>query len=112
MAWKELLQQEEGIPRPTGQDGSASRNKDGLIAQLCGETVPAAGEDETIKPDAEEEHVQFADGYVRRSPVQKYRTAPDFTRKRIRKAIVAVVVIGLIVLLGVALLKSGLIKLS
>ena len=110
MAWEELLKQKEGEPRPSEPEGAASRGRDGLIAQICGETVPAES-GAPAKSSADEAHMRLPDGYVRRTPVQEYRVSQEYKRKRIRRAVLAVVVLGLLVLLVLAVLKSGLIKL-
>ena len=111
MAWEELLKQKEGGPRPSESEGAASRGRDGLIAHICGDTVQA----ESGAPSrslADETNMLLPDGYMRRTPVQEYRISQEFKRKRIRRAVLAVVVLGLVVLLVLAILKSGLIKLK
>lgn len=113
MAWKELLQQQEGMePRTADTEGSAPRGSEGMISQICGDAAPVSGADAKAEPDAAEEQTILPDGYVRRTPVQVYTTAPDFRRRRIRKAIIAVIAVFLLALLLVALLKSGLIQIG
>ena len=55
--------------------------------------------------------MRCADGYVRRSPVQVYMTAEDYSRRRIRKAIIIAVGVCLAILLVMALAKTGLLRL-
>ena len=114
MAWKELLQQQEGNEnRQAEKDGGASRERNGLIGRICGEAEAEPAEPAAPAEQAAEETRQIlSDGYERRTPVQTYQTAPDFMRKRIRKAVLAVVALGLIVLLILALMKSGLVRLN
>lgn len=111
MAWKELLNKGQGEPRPAEPEGGASRDRNGLIDLVCGDTVPA-DTDNMPGTSAKEVCVQLPDGYIRRTPVQEYRTAPDFKRKRIRRAVTAVIVLILLALLIMALFNSGLVRLS
>ncbi len=67
-----------------------------------------AGEEEL--PGGEWERVCCRDGYVRRSPVQAYRTPEDYPRRRIRKALVILIVLIIAALLALAIFKSGIIR--
>ena len=112
MPWEELLKQQTGRePGRTEQNGAAPQERETLIRQICdnmggtdGKTAP--------KSDAEEAPVPLSDGYVRRTPVQKYKTAPDYKRRRIGRAVQAVIVLILFALLVLALFKSDLIRWS
>ena len=82
-----------------------------LLLSCC--TLRAAAEpaDATPAPAAESAEDTspqvFQDGYVRRSPVQAYQTAADYHRRRIRKGIMAAVILVILVLLVLALIRSG-----
>lgn len=111
MAWKELLrQQDEKETRPAETDGDASRDGGSLIRQICGNDPPVSEPGAAWEPGREGERVSLPDGYVRRSPVQRYRTSPDYMRKRVQKIIVIVVALCLVALLVLALLKSDMLK--
>ena len=110
MALKELLPQNAREEARSESDGGASRGGDGLIAQVCGEIGSTAG-DAAEAHFAAEGRVFLPDGYLRRSPVQAYRTPPDYAKKRVVKAVLIAAGLCLIVLLGLALLKSGLFRL-
>ena len=112
MAWEELLKQQTGTePRKTEPEGGASPERETLIQQICGdmggtvcEAAPESNPEETPAP--------LSDGYVRRTPVQPYKTAPDFRKRRIGKIVQAAIVLVLLGLLVLALFKSGLIRWS
>jgi hypothetical protein len=112
MPWEELLkQQTEREPRRTEQNGAAPQERETLIRQICDNM---GGTDRKIAPktDAEEAPAPLSDGYVRRTPVQKYMTAPDYKRRRIGRAVQAAIVLILFALLILALFKSDLIRWS
>ncbi len=110
MALKELLQQNRQEEAPAAPSGAASPGGDGLIAQICGEIGPSAGDDPRSTAGAEG-GVQLPDGYLRRSPVQALRTPPDYGKKRAGRAALIAAGLCLLALLGLALLKSGLFRL-
>ena len=111
MAWEELLQQKDGRPaREAERETAAPRAAESLIAQICEDMPETARADAKAETDDDEDPAQLADGYVRRTPVQVYKTAPGFHRKRVRNVIIAVIALFLIVLLVIALYKSGLIR--
>ena len=111
MAWEELLLLHDEKPEDqlllsdgkAKEKGSLIRQVRALVGQTGGENAAAA------EPDEPEAPRPCPDGYVRRSPVQAYRTAEDFSRRRIRKIITAVVVVIIAALLLYALMKSGLV---
>ena len=113
MPWEDLLKQhasqEEGLSQVLVDE---ARDKGSLIQQaaaMIGQTeIEAVSEGEDGDP---EEPMRCADGYVRRSPVQVYLTAEDYDRRRIRKAIIIAVGAVLVVLLVLALTKTGLLRL-
>ena len=114
MAWEDLLKlhekQEDGLSQAFDDD---PRDKGSLIRQaaaMIGQTEAEADADGTEEGEAEEP-VTYADGYVRRSPEQVYLTAEDYDRRRIRKAIVIAVAAGLVILLVLALTRTGLLRL-
>ena len=113
MAWEDLLKlhekQEDGLSQALDDE---ARDKGSLIQQaaaMIGQTEEAAADD--AQDDDTEEIVRCADGYVRRSPVQAYRTAEDYHRRQIRKAVLIAVGAVLAILLVVALTKTGLLRL-
>ena len=110
MALKELLQQHTQEEVRTESDGDLSHGGDGLIAQVCGEIEPTAG-GIAETPLTAEGRISLPDGYMRRSPVQAYRTPSDYAKKRVVKAVLIAAGLCLVVLLGLALLKSGLFRL-
>ncbi len=109
MALEELLRQREAEERQTS-DRAEARDRGSLIRQ-AGETFSLGETDPVLPEDADEapERVVYADVYVRRGPVQRRLEAPDYRKKRIRKAVIAAAVILLAALLATALLKSGMI---
>ena len=111
MAWEELLRlhddrkEDASLPLPGGE----ARDKGSLIGQARQLVGMGSGEpDASAGPDEAQAQVICRDGYVRRSPVQPYRTAEDFARRRARKIVTAVVILIVAVLLIYALMKSGL----
>ena len=110
MAWKELLQL-HGEPKEntTPQPGDEAPDRGSLIQQarrLIGNSADAPAQTDDF--GAEQVQVICRDGYVRRSPLQPYRIADDYQRRRIRKALTAVIVLIVIVLLVLMLMKTGL----
>ena len=108
MAWKELLQlhdaQERSGPLPNGGE---SRDKGSLIRQVGEIFGQTGGETNAADGGAELPPPVYQDGYVRRSPVQPYQTAADYRRRRVRKAVTALVILIMAVLLVFALMRSG-----
>ena len=110
MAWEELLKQQTGRePQKTEPDGKTSPERETLIRQICD---GMGGTAQTAAPDngAEEPPAPLSDGYVRRTPVQKYKTHPDYRKKHIGRIVQAVIVLILLGLLILALFKSDLIR--
>ncbi|MBO4419376.1 MAG: hypothetical protein J5789_06100 [Oscillospiraceae bacterium] len=109
MAWKELLQQQNETEQSVAeQDPGPVRDRTSLIRRICGDSKPSG--DTAAEPAANREPITLPDGYVRRSPVQQYHTAPDYLRRRVRKIILGVLVLVFFVLLMAVLLKTGLIR--
>ncbi|MBQ6235835.1 MAG: hypothetical protein IJK54_07935 [Clostridia bacterium] len=112
MAWEELLKQQTGTePRKTEQDGGMPPERETLIREICGEMGSAERKD-TPENNPEETPAPLSDGYVRRTPVQTYKTAPDYTKRRIGRVVQALIVLTVLGLLVLALFKSGLIRWS
>ncbi len=111
MAWDEILNLQEG-PREEKPSPAKTEVRDqvSLIRQAA-EMVGRSGETDILSREPEdEESFCCPDGYVRRSPVQTYLTAPDYQTRRIRKAVLIVVGIGLAVLLALALVRAGMLR--
>ncbi len=109
MAWEELLRlhdkPKEDLALPT--DGEA--RDQGSLIRRARQLVGLTGEADTPEePEAAQPSVICRDGYVRRSPVQVYRTAEDFKRRRIRKLLTALFIVIIAALLLYALMKAGL----
>jgi hypothetical protein len=113
MAWEELLRRQDAREE-TARDAGTETAPDGagllrqvraLFGQSAAEEPPAA--EETAQ---EQEPPGCADGYVRRAPVQPYQTAPDFTRRRVRKIVTAVVVLVLAAVLVLTLVRVGMLQ--
>jgi hypothetical protein len=112
MAWEELLKtresREEDSPAAAREE---LRDRESLIRQAAamigqgGEEVPAP--EENGEPG---EAVCCRDGYVRRSPVQRYGTAADYHARRIRRALMIVGGICAAALLALALVRVRLIR--
>ena len=105
MALEELLRQkqaENGEETGTGTDRSAG----GLIRRICGETPPK--EEEGLS--GPESNVLLPDGYLRLTPVQPYRTPADYRRRRVRRAVLAILLLCLAAALAVTLWRSGLVS--
>ena len=110
MAWEELLKQQTGgETRKTERDGRTSPERETLIREICG-NMGVTDCENAPKNDAEEAPAPLSDGYVRRTPVQKYMTAPDLYKRRVGRAVQALIVLVLLALLVFALFKSGLIR--
>ena len=77
------------------------------LVEQAAEMAPRGAE--TAAEEAETERTVCADGYLRRSPVQAYRTGER--RGRWRRALVWAAVIAVAALTVLALLKSGLLRL-
>ena len=114
MAWEELLRLHDGREADPSQKAGREQTAGGGLLQMVRRAV---GEPEQpLLPEAPEEEgdaglAACRDGYVRRSPVQVYRTAADFKKRRVRKIITAVVVLIFAVLLAIALTRAGLFRL-
>lgn len=112
MAWEELLKQQTGTdPRNAKQDGGTPPERETLIREICGETGDAERK-AAPENDPEETPAPLSDGYVRRTPVQTYKSAPDYTKRRIGRVVRALIVLTVLGLLVLALFKSGLIRWS
>ena len=86
----------------------ASRSGAGLIRQVCEQFGQTVDGDPATAETAAQEPVRCADGYVRRSPVQPYGTAEDYTRRRTRRIVMIALAAVFAVLLIYALMRSGL----
>ena len=109
MAWKELLLLHDTQPeeQPRLGDGE-TKDRTGLIRQVCEQFGQTVDGDPATAEIAAQEPVHCADGYVRRSPVQPYGTAEDFTRRRTRRIVMIALAAVFAVLLIYALMRSGL----
>ncbi len=109
--WENLLrrqrdqedQQENDTPRRAGSLMEEVRD---LVGETGAEPAPAKEQES----ETEETVVKYSDGYVRVSPVQEYYTPPDFNRRRIKKAVLILAGLCFLVLLVIALLRSGLLR--
>ena len=113
MPWKELLKtQERREESASAADRTEVRVQESLIRQAAAMIGQTGEADPATPAEAGEagEGVCCRDGYVRRSPVQPYGTAPDYYARRIRRAVMIVVGIFLAALLVVALLRAGLLR--
>ena len=111
MPWEELLKLHdsgESQAAPAREDVSQPDSLIRQAAALVGQPAPA----EAGTEKKETGPVYCGDGYIRRSPVQEYRTAADFRRRRIRRLLGLLLVLVLAALLVLALLKTGLFKLK
>ena len=111
MPWEELLKLHDSGENQTVPEREDLSEPGSLIRQVAGLTgqTGAAGAGTEGK---ETGPVYCADGYLRLSPVQAYRTAADFRRRRVRRLVGLVLVLALAALLVLALLKIGLFKLK
>ncbi len=112
--WEELLRRHGGQKeQPRQQEDAGARAAGSLIQQVrelgmqTGAGASAAADD---ADDETQESVPLPDGYVRLTPVQRYRTPVDYTRRIVRKVILIIVGVGLVALLALALVKSGLLR--
>ncbi len=110
MAWEELLKLHDARGEtllPTEDDGNGDKGSlIGRVRALAGQTGGAEA-----APDGEEAAPVFcADGYLRRSPVQAYRTAEGYERRRIRKLVLALLGVCAVAALGYALMRAGLLR--
>ena len=112
MEWNKLLQRHPENESRTEQDAAASRDGESLIRQVCGQIGMTGSEDASAERVAAEERVCLPDGYMRRSPIQRYRTPRDFAKKRFLRAALVLLALCLAALLALALLKSGLFRLK
>ena len=109
MPLEELLRRREAREENLPALSEDRRNTGSLITQAAmsiGQAVPTAEEEPPGEP------VICGDGYVRRSPVQEYRTPEDYRRKRGRRIIGAVLLVCLAALLVLALVRAGLLGLK
>lgn len=115
MAWKELTLLHDTPEEPQVQLSDGRPRDRGSLLQQVHEVFGDAGEESASAAAADTAAVdgppRCSDGYLRRSPVQPYRTPEDYPRRRNRKIIMAAVILVLAVLLILALLKSGLLVL-
>jgi hypothetical protein len=115
MALEELLrlrEQETDGARHMDESGAAVGK--GSLIRKAAELAQSSAEEPGEEPDGIPETdvpMQYEDGYVRRSPVQPYYTAEDYEKKRIRKILTYAVVACIVVLLAVALMRSGMLRL-
>ena len=112
MALEELLRVNDAQTeaRQTAVPESAPE-KGGLIRQVCALFGQSAGEaPATAAEDAAAKAAACADGYMRRSPVQPYQTAEDFTRRRVRRIVLILVGLAVVAALGLALIRAGLLQ--
>ena len=115
MAWKELLQQHQTQENGEAQETDASQAQGSLLQQvrlLVGQTAPDVPAAEASTEAHGKKRAACADGYVRRSPAQPYVTPPDYRRRRIRKAVLFLIVLAFLILLAVALLRSKWIRIQ
>lgn len=111
MAWKELLQQQEqGVRNPAEPNSGSQRDRGSLIRQVCGENGLTEAANTAEEPVSDREPVILPDGYERRSPVQEYHTSPDYMRRRVRKVIIAVLLVIGTALVVLALIRGGLFR--
>ena len=111
--WEELLRRHGGQKdQPDRPEDGGARSAGSLIQQVreLGVQAGAGAQPSAADDDAPQEAVVLPDGYVRRSPVQRYRTPEDYSRRLIRKAVLAVIGLCFLALLVMALLKSGLLR--
>ncbi len=112
MALEELLRPTDSRAEDQSASGDgAAQGKGSLLQQV--RAFGGLGDGEVLassEPEAAQEPVYCADGYERRSPVQPYVTPPDFLRRRIRRIVAIVLGVCLVVLLAIALTKSGIIR--
>ncbi len=110
MAWEELLKLHDARGEallPSENDGNG--DKGSLIGRVCALTGQTGGTE--VPPDGEGAAPVFcADGYLRRSPVQAYRTAEGYERRRIRKLVLALLGVCAVAALGYALMRVGLLR--
>ena len=108
MALEELLRKREAREENLPAISEDRRNTGSLISQAAmsiGQAEPTAEEAPPAEPTV------YGDGYARRSPVQEYRTAADYTRKRNRRIVGAILLVCLAALLVLALVRAGLLGL-
>ena len=104
MPLEELLRKREAREENLPALSEDRRNTGSLIDQAAmsfGQTEPAPAEEPTAEP------VILGDGYVRRSPVQEYRTPEDFAKRRKRRIVGGILLVCLAALLVLALLRAG-----
>lgn len=113
MTLEELLrkpqEQPEEAPPPPPEEHPAEKRS--LIAQLSEAAgyhpeEEASGQTESGAAPA----VRCADGYVRLSPVQPYRTMPGYRQRLVRKAVLILLGLALAGLAVYALLQAKLVK--
>ncbi len=113
MALEELLRQQD----PKESEGAAAaaaetRERLSLIRQ-AGAMVGTAAESDALPADGGEgsEPVVCPDGYVRRSPVQPYRTPEDYYKRKARRIAGIAAGVVLAVLLVIALVRAKVFRL-
>lgn len=106
MAWEELLRLHDTREDDArlSEDGEA-RDARSLIRRVSEQAGQPNGT-ESATEDGGEGVVLCADGYVRRSPVQPYRTAEGYERRRIRRIVLTVLGLCLAALLIYALMRA------
>ena len=112
MALEELLRPTDSRAEDQSASGDgAALGKGSLLQQVRAFGGLGDGEDlAAAEPETANDPVYCADGYERRSPVQAYVTPADFMRRRVRRIVVIVLGVCLVVLLAIALMKSGIIR--
>ena len=113
MTLEELLrkpqEQPEAAPPPQAEERPAEKRS--LIEQLSEAAgyhpeEEASGQTEAKASPA----VRYADGYVRLSPVQPYRTMPGYRQRLVKKVLLILAGLALAGLAVYALLRAGLVK--
>ena len=113
MAWEDLLRshsrREDGFSPASGADQRSEGSLIRQIAAMVGMTAAAEEAEEPAPAEPEEPEI-YADGYVRRSPMQPYQTAADYRIRMIRKAVGIVLGLCLAALLAVALVRARVLR--
>lgn len=111
MAWEELLRlhdtREDSVQLPGDGEARDTGSLIRRVSELAGQPNSA---ENTTREDGSASPVYCADGYLRRSPVQPYRTAEGYENRRMRRIISVALGICLAALLTYALVRVGLFK--
>lgn len=117
MAWEELLklhdERGEALLSPEDDGNRDEGSLIGRVRALAGQTggAEALPGGAAAPPDGETVPAFCADGYLRRSPVQAYRTAEGYERRRIRKLVLTILGLCAVAALTYALMRAGLLRL-